>query len=236
MMDKIINSFLQNSGPLVAIFDLDGTLTKRDTYIPFLLNVLKCRPGRIFYVLILPVFLALFYIKLIDNHKLKQIFLYTFLKGAKVENIFEIASKFINELLKNRMNSIGLELLHYHQNKGDRIIIATASFDIYVGILADRLGVKEFICTKGDIYNGRFTGKISGLNCYGDEKVKKIKIYLENISRESVISYSDDISDYPMLRWAGKGFLVTPNRKSVQDQRSIAFRIIDKKINFKVQL
>ena len=50
MANKQINALLSDSGPLVAIFDLDGTLTKKDTYIPFLLFILKHRPIRIFYV------------------------------------------------------------------------------------------------------------------------------------------------------------------------------------------
>lgn len=88
MVDKIINSFSQNSGSLVAIFDLDGTLAKRDTYKPFLLNVLKHRQGRVFNVSILPVFIAMFCMNIINNHKLKQIFLAAFLKGKGGRNLY----------------------------------------------------------------------------------------------------------------------------------------------------
>ena len=214
-----------NSNPVVAVFDLDGTLTKKDTYIPFLLRVFKSRPGRLFHVSGLPFFLALFYMRLINNHRLKQIFLYVFLKGAEIEDILNVASEFVRALLKDGMNPVGLKLLHLHQKRGDRIILLTASFDIYVSIIAKHLGITEILCTRAEIFEDRYTGNYSGLNCHGFEKLRRIKLYLGNIKKK-VFAYSDDISDLPLLQWAGKGFFVTPNKRSIRDGRCGFFQII----------
>ena len=228
MANKQINTSHLNYSPLLAIFDLDGTLTKRDTYIPFLLFILKHRPIRIFYVSILPFFIVFFYFKIIDNNKLKQLFLSAFLKRAKVEKVLVLASQFVDQLLKTGMSSIGLQLLRYHQDQGDNVLMATASFDIYVRILAKHLNVDEVVCTEAEVVGGRFTGKINRLNCHGNEKLRRIKQYLGNIDKKMTIAYSDDIIDFPMLQWAAKGCLVTPSRKCLKDPKSKGFKIIKK--------
>ena len=69
------------------IFDLDGTLTKSDTYLPYLIGFLKRNPQRWFKALTLPLAVILFYLKLRDNQWLKTIFLTVILGGETKENI-----------------------------------------------------------------------------------------------------------------------------------------------------
>ncbi len=226
MKSNSIEKLNYDSYPLVVIFDLDGTLTNKDTYLSFLLYIIKYRSLRILRISILPFYVIFYFFKIIDNHKLKQIFLSAFLCGEKVENITALAYKFVDRLIKNGMNSTGWKMLHRHQIKGDRIILATASFDIYVKILANRLGIDEIICTEAEITDGKFTGRIDGLNCFGDEKLRRVKQYLGDIPMSSSIAYSDHISDFPMLEWAGKSYLITPTWKCLQDPRVKEFKIL----------
>ena len=217
---------LKNLGSLIAIFDIDGTLTKKDTFIPFFLRSLRNRPLRIFHTLILPFFIVLYYLKIINNHKLKEIFLYTVLSRAKVEDVEVIVYPFVDKLIKKGMNSIGMQLLANHQNRGDRILIASASFNLYVRNIANCLGVNEIVCSEAEIVDDRYTGRFNGLNCYGEEKLLRLKKYLGDIFPKKTIVYSDHLSDYPILQWADYGYLITPSKKCLQDQRSKEFLII----------
>jgi len=210
---------------LIAIFDLDGTLTKKDTYIPFLLSILKKRPERLIHTLGLPFFMLFYFIKVLNNNELKEIFLYKVLSEMEIGEVAFISSKFVENLLKKGMNPLGVKLLNMHQNNRDRIIIATASFDIYVNSIAKRLGVHELICTRAETKNGRYTGKIDGLNCYGEEKLIKIKQYLGELLQARIIAYSDHLSDFPMLKFANEGYLVTPSRWCLKDKRCESFSI-----------
>lgn len=212
--------------PSIAIFDLDGTLTKRDTFLPFLLTIIKIRPSRLPYIPILPFFVLFYYLKIIDNHKLKQAFLFAFLAGVEVDHVLSVASTFAGQLFKSGMNPAGMKMLRYHIDRGDHVIIATASFCFYVKTLADCLGVDDIICTEAEIVAGRLTGRIKGLNCHGKEKLRRIKLCLGNTPDKNIIAYSDHSSDFPMLEWAGKGYLVTPTRKCLRNPISKKFQII----------
>ena len=58
----------------ISIFDLDGTLTKSDTYLAYLVGFLKRNPKRWFKALILPFAVVMFYLKIRDNQWLKNYF------------------------------------------------------------------------------------------------------------------------------------------------------------------
>ena len=61
-----------------------------------------------------------------------------------------------------------------------------------VDLLATRLEVKE----------GVLTGKIAGVNCHGEEKVRRIKEAYPKDALTKVYAYGDTKGDLPMLRLA----------------------------------
>ena len=58
-----------------VIFDLDGTLTKKDTYLPFLGLCLREFGLRKLSAIVLPLYVLLYKFSIISNHQLKEIFL-----------------------------------------------------------------------------------------------------------------------------------------------------------------
>ena len=95
------------------------------------------------------------------------------------------------------------------------LVLASASFDIYVEGLGNALGFEHVICTKASWdESGRLTGKLLSANCYGEEKLQRVISWLSKNKYKNVdVVYSDHHSDLPILQFATKGVAVNPTKK-----------------------
>jgi len=126
----------------IVIFDLDGTLTEKDTYVPFLLFCLKEFGCWRVSLILLPFYSFLFKLGMISNHRLKEIFLNTTIAGIALDKLDKVSEKFVQELILRGLNNSVFQILHMHLDEGDEVILASASFDLYVMNLASRIGIE----------------------------------------------------------------------------------------------
>lgn len=205
---------MNDNSKIISIFDLDGTLTKTDTFLPYLSGFLKRNPKRWLKALILPFAAVMFYLKIRDNQWLKTIFLKVILGGETKESILAWNKVFLDKLFTEGLREDIVTILKERQNAGDIVLLSTASLDLYVPEIQDRLSINHLICTNTLWLNGRLTGKLDGNNCYGLEKLARVKSYMKkhNISG-NVSVYSDHASDWPIINFADKAYAVYPTRK-----------------------
>jgi HAD superfamily hydrolase (TIGR01490 family) len=198
----------------VVIFDLDGTLTRKDTYLGFLAAVLRKRPWRVLGCLHLPVCYGLFRTGLVSNSWLKACFLKAVAGGLTRDNLETTAEQFAGTVFSAYLRPGALEQLRAHRDAGARIVIATASLDVYVPQIAARLGVDpgDTICTRAQWTGGNLlTGALDGDNCYGEAKVAAVQLWLAANGLAAVsAAYSDHHSDLPLLEMAGRPVAVNP--------------------------
>lgn len=90
---------------------------------------------------------------------------------------------------------------YYEKRRPDDVVIS-ASPEFIVKPACDRLGVS---CTMGSPVDKR-TGKYSGLNCHGKEKVVRFRAVFGNAQIEEF--FSDSYSDTPLAELAQKAWLV----------------------------
>ena len=219
---------MKGNGKIAAVFDLDHTLTKRDTYLAFLLLALTKRPVRLFFSLGLPFAVVAYWLKFRNNSWLKERFLSAILGGATRAQIDQWADEFVNRLLHSGLRARARQILEAHQAAGQQIVLVTASFDFYVEKLADHLGFNVVISTESAWSTaGRLEGRLKSGNCYGKTKVERLNGYFgEPRSDWRIIAYSDDHRDLPMLEWADYAVAVNPT----EQLRAIALAH-----NFKIQ-
>lgn len=86
------------------------------------------------------------------------------------------------------------------QNQDD--IIISASPEFLLKTICDKLNIENLIASNVNQY----TGKYSGENCYGDEKVNLFRNKFTNITVNNF--YSDSISDLPMAKLAKQAYLI----------------------------
>ncbi|HEY6697805.1 MAG TPA: HAD-IB family hydrolase [Acidimicrobiales bacterium] len=192
--------------PVVAAFDFDGTLTRRDTLVPFLRRA--CGP--------LPIVRAAIVAR-----------------GARGRDAFKVA--LVGELFRGwpaeRLDSLGrahvptllaalrpgsVERLDWHRRRGHAIVIVSASLGAYLRPLAERLELDgalavELVADAGGTLTGEVVG---GLNNRGPEKVARLKAWVDaRFGTETDVelwAYGDSSGDAELLAiadhptWVGR--------------------------------
>ena len=209
-----VQAMTENTKHVVAIFDLDGTITKNDSYVAFLIGYLKKNPARVVRSALLPFALFLYLVGQRDNRWLKETFLRTIAGGASRGEIAQCVDIFVSRLIGNNLRPGAIEAIQYHRKRGHVLVLATASMDFYAEKIGSRLGFDQVISTLAawDSHN-RLTGGLCGNNCYGANKLERIKRVLgPELCEWRKIVYSDHHSDLPVMEWADKAVAVNPKR------------------------
>lgn len=198
-----------------AFFDFDDTLAKGDSILPYLIYCIKrgLAPKR---QLVKAAFAFLHWkLKPSTGRAAKETTL-SFIKGRTVEEMDRIAHDFFLEVQSKAIFSSCLKEINDLRNRNVRIVVVSASSDVYMRALPHFLRVQDVICTECEVVDGRYTGKV-GKNCKGEEKVRRIQQWLEAqglaIDRERSSGYGDSPSDAPMLLLTGTPVLVNPKKK-----------------------
>ncbi len=198
----------------VAIFDLDHTISAKDTYLQFLLAYLRAHPIRFLRCLWLPWAVLMHKCNLRNNAWLKEKFLTAIAKGASKERIDRFSRRFVGKILSSGVNGKALERISEHRKKRDYLILSSASFDFYVDRLGRELGFDVIVCTRAHWdESGRLTGRIAGNNCHGEHKKIATRKVMDAMSLGQVSAYSDHHSDLPMFSLASQKVAVNPTKK-----------------------
>jgi HAD superfamily hydrolase (TIGR01490 family) len=196
----------------VAVFDLDGTITRVDTYVHFLLAVMRHHPTKALLGSWLPLAAAAHRLGWRDNAWLKRAFLGTIIGGMRRQQLEAIVEPFVEGIVQRHVRAGARAALRDHRAAGDRVVLATASLDFYVVSLARRLGADEIVCTESVWSGERLTDGLGRGNCYGEEKLRRLIALLgATESRPYVYAYADHYSDRALLDWADKGIAVNPD-------------------------
>ena len=200
---------------VAAVIDLDHTITKRDTYLAFLMKGLRRRPSRLVSSVGLPMAVLAHWAKLRDNTWLKERFLSAILGGATKDQINQWANVFSSQLMSCGLRLKARDVIESHRAAGHHLVMATASFDFYVENIAKQLNFDAFIATES-VWDkeGRLKGTLKSENCYGATKVNRLEDYFGGCRNDwYVIAYSDDYRDLPMLEWADYAIAVNPSSR-----------------------
>ena len=200
---------------LLAVYDMDKTITRAPTWTPFLIHAAKARaPWRL---VLLPAAGAAgigYLLKLVGRARLKEITQRMMLGGALPhEEMRAMAEAFADRVAAGGVLEKARARIAADRAQGYRIVMATASHGYYAAAIAARLGIGDVIATdaKRDA-QGHVLPKLEGENCYGAAKLRMVEAWLarEGISRGDarVRAYSDHVSDAPLLEWADEAFAV----------------------------
>jgi phosphatidylglycerophosphatase C len=204
----------------VAMYDMDRTITRSGTYSGFLIHVARRRQQ--WRLLLLPlVGLAgiAYALRLIDRSRLKAINLRLLVgdRFARAE-IAPLAESYADKVVARGLHPAALEQIAADREAGYRLLLATASFHLYVDAIAKRLGIEDVLATELDEPDGadHIHARLAGDNCYGDAKFARIDGWMaaNAITRDAahIRAYSDHVSDHPMLRFADEAVATTPSR------------------------
>lgn len=200
---KIDSSTAAKTKKLV-LFDFDGTITTSDTLIDFV-RFYRGRKQYMQGLIKLAPILSLYALKLIPNWKAKQFFLATYFKGEKIENFNARCILFSTNILPSLIRPGARQAIEAYRSAGATMAVVSASAENWVKPWCDQNGL---IClsTNLEVKDGIITGNIQGRNCYGDEKVCRVKERFNLSDFDEVIAFGDSRGDKEMLQLAHRSY------------------------------
>ena len=189
----------------VAAFDFDGTLTRRDTLVPFLRLVagtpawsraaLTCvrhlterDPGR-------------------RRDRVKATMVQQVFAGRSVATVETLAARYAAELTASlRPDSVAR--VAWHHGQGHRLVLVSASLAMYAAPAARALGFDDVIAVGLVAADGRYTGAMDGPNLRGEEKAVRLRALLGD-RPDHLWAYGNSDGDAAMLAMADRPHRVT---------------------------
>ena len=188
----------------IVFFDFDGTITTDDSLLKFIRFVVGDRRFLLGLVVLSPM-LVLYKLKLIPNYKAKQYMLSWFFKGMSKDAFLKVANEYSLVHIDKILRPKAIEKINWHKNQGHKVVVVSASIEFWLRPWCEKNGL-ELIATKLEIKDDIVTGKLLSKNCYGVEKVNRIKEIYNLKDFEYIYSYGDSSGDKQMLELAHEKF------------------------------
>ena len=192
----------------IALFDLDGTITRRDTLLPFVFGWLWRRPWQIPRLLAVTPALLSFACLRRDHGALKSALLHRTMSGASRDELANWSVAFVDSLLRSGVFPDALKAIQSHRNAHVHLILMSASVDLYVPDIGRALGFAQTLCTgvrwRGEVLDGR----LSGTNCRGAEKLHQLRQLRTTYPGCRISAYGNSAADLLHLQAADQGYLV----------------------------
>lgn len=189
-----------------AAFDFDGTMTRSDSLLPFLRQLLGTR--RLVTVLAMESpWLAAYAASLLSNERAKERLLRRALGGMRQERLQtegqQFALKNIPALLRPAMG----QRLRQHLALGHTCVLVTASLTVYTLPWALNAGFTHVLGSELEFDEyGITTGRLQGGNCYGATKEKRLRALLGDFPLH--YAYGDSRGDREMLAMAATSCII----------------------------
>ena len=191
----------------IAAFDFDGTITREDSFLAFLRFV----GGSAHLYAVLCYYaplLILMRLHLYANHKAKEKVFAHYFKHMALTDFDNLCRAFFEQQGERLIRPKMQQQIQYHRQKGDKVVIITASLENWVQHFADHIGADALIATQPEIADGRLTGKFSTANCYGQEKVTRLLQRFPDRKQYYLIAYGDSRGDRELLQLADEPHLM----------------------------
>jgi len=140
------------------------------------------------------------------------------------ETLAALHKEFMQKHIRPVMTQKGQQQIQHHRDKGDVIVIITATNSFVTGPIAEAFQVDDLIATEPEIIDDRYTGKVAGTPCFQKGKITRLNQWLENTSHdlENSTFYSDSHNDISLLEVVAVPVAVDPDDelKAIAEQRN----------------
>jgi phosphatidylglycerophosphatase C len=188
--------------PVVAAFDVDGTVTTRDCVVPFLRRFGGARGVARGLIAGGPPVLAALARR--DRDRFKALLSHGVFAGRPVAEVEREGAAFAVEIERHRLRADTRSRLAWHRAHGHATVLVSASYVAYLRPLAASLGIDGVVGTELEVgADDRCTGVLVGGNCRGPAKVARLHAWLDEHhgGRPAVElwAYGDSAGDHELL-------------------------------------
>ena len=189
----------------LALFDFDGTLYPRDSFTGFIFFVLSKRHIVKKGLKILP-WIQAYYLRLYPAHAMRPRLFETMFKAIPIDFVEKLAQEYAQKLIKHLDPDL-LQQLQLHQQRGDHVVLVSASIDLYLDSICKLLNI-DLICTQTEIKDGVLTGRYRSEDCSCEQKKLRILQKYNLANYQSIYAYGNSEEDLEMLSLADHAYMV----------------------------
>jgi HAD superfamily hydrolase (TIGR01490 family) len=187
---------------VVAVFDFDGTLTERDTLVPFLVAAFGRRRVAAAFA-VQPLALAGALLRVVPVDVFKRRVLRRLVQDVPASRLRALGPAHARGLA-SRLRPAALERIAWHRSQCHLLVLASATLDVYLDHVGAQLGFDHVLCTRlasrpGDDGVERLTGLLDGGDCTGPEKLRRLAALLGDLGSHEVHAYGDSAGDRELL-------------------------------------
>jgi HAD superfamily hydrolase (TIGR01490 family) len=198
-----------------AFYDLDGTLVRTNLVHAFAFSarnqqgILKSITKTIATLSSVPLFMAADFF----NRRLFNDIFFVRYKGESEDRLRCLSQELFDTVLKPSIFPGAYELIDKSRQLGLRQVLVTGALDLTVQPLAKHLKIDDYVTNRLEFVDGYATGRLLPPVVAAASKASWMRIYAEKekLNLSDCYSYSDSMSDLPMLSVVGHPTAVNPD-------------------------
>jgi HAD superfamily hydrolase (TIGR01490 family) len=181
----------------LALFDFDGTITRGDTWTPFLRYSATRTRIATATVLLSPLIVG-YKAGWISARRSRPLVARVAFAGKPADAVRNVGRTYAREVLPRVVRQQALERIDWHKSQGDQVVVVSASLDVYLKPWCEAHGV-DVICTELEQRGGRLTGGYGRHECSAADKVIRIRERYDLAHYRVIYAYGDTDEDREML-------------------------------------
>jgi len=148
--------------------------------------------------------------------------------GRTTDEIATWQAAFLREKIVPIMLPAAAALIEKHRQRGDTLLVITATNEVVAGPIVEQLGVENMIACGVELAEDRYTGAPLGTPSYREGKVTRLREWLSGRaeSLSGATFYSDSHNDLPLLQLVDNPVAVDPDPTLADYARQADWRII----------
>lgn len=200
----------------LGIFDIDYTITRKETLIEFYKFMVKKNP-RLLKHLPATILTGILYLaKRVELKNAKEAFL-AFVEDIHEEDMNKLVKEFYEKKLTKLFYADAISEIKKLKAEGCKIFLISASAEFYLKEFYNIPEIDKVIGTKYRMKDKLHSAVMQGENCKGEEKVKRLMEVLDEEKMEvdfkNSYMFSDSLSDLPLLNLVGNPFLINYKKR-----------------------
>jgi phosphatidylglycerophosphatase C len=213
----------------IAAFDFDGTITSRDTLLPFLARTCGRRTfsralrraGRAAAATRLGLGAA-------PHHRdaSKEVLLKDLLAGRSADWLAEVGHDYAEAVLPGQVRPEMLDQIRWHRDHGHELVLVSASLHAYLGPFGRAHGFAEAIAVTLEVDPaGMLTGALDRPNVRGPEKARRLREWLDGDTPAYLWGYGNSSGDRELLAMVDQPVWIGRRRRPLDPPVATATRV-----------
>ncbi|MEI2454915.1 HAD family hydrolase [Lysobacter firmicutimachus] len=188
----------------LALFDFDGTITYDETFPGFVRATVGRRRLALGQVLMAPYGIG-YKLGLMSGATVRRRIVAFGYRGRSEQAVREAGARYVREVVAQRLRPEALQRIAWHRERGDRVVVVTASLDLFVAPWCEDQGL-ELISSHLEAERGVLTGRYLGADCCGAEKARRVRERIDLSAYGTVYAYGDTVEDLALLTLAQRKY------------------------------